>query len=649
MMQLIRQLSIFVFFLLLLNSKGLFSQSVENSCDTLSIIAPAFLVFDDTSIHVLKDSTAIVCKKYIVVSQKNGYSIYSKLVGESNKHRLFDQLLRMIIVSSNQDTMLMKSHILEAEDAYKPYAGKTIRNIKIQVLKPFGASISDTNLPAITTWGKALNRSHIKTQDWIIRNKLMFKKYDKVIPYEMVENTNELTSLPYLQDADILINDAGTDSVDVVVLVKDKFPWLPQITIRNATNMTAYLTNVNILGMGHSLRLGSTFNTSSSPAVYLSDINYYNNNIFKQVSGEANFHIGDYDKLYQIKLYRNILPLSVRLGGGAEVSEQEENIVIDPTYTDKSLWYIKYRYYELWSSYLFYDKNDKLFNDFKHTFFIPGMGVYKTDYQYRPYPVVDTNSIYQDNTSILGNFAVVQQNYFRTNFLRDFGKAEYIPYGFQAVITGGYTWNQLFNSPYVGVGLSGTKHYNKIGYWFLNFQVGSHLNKGLEQGVLNLDLKYLSSLNVKNRYRMRYLVSLNYTSGINRITNDELYLGEDFNLVGIDEKTYYGRKRLYAEVMAITYTPWYFLGFRFALLGFVTGGILDHEDVPFFKNQLTSSIGVGVYCKNDFLAFDSFQMRVAYYPITRDGISNIGVSFTTLNFFDNINFLYTKPQIIEFR
>jgi len=55
-------------------------------------------------------------------------------------------------------------------------------------------------------------------------------------------------------------------------------------------------------------------------------------------------------------LQRDIIPLSVRLGGGLEITQKEENIVIDPTDINQEGWYFKYRYYELWSSYLFYDK-----------------------------------------------------------------------------------------------------------------------------------------------------------------------------------------------------------------------------------------------------------------------------------------------------
>jgi len=83
-----------------------FSQVAQNKCDTVKIKAPAYLILNDTSIHLNHDSTAIICDRYIVLTKKNGYSIYSKFVGETQKHPLFDQVFQMLIAASTQDTML---------------------------------------------------------------------------------------------------------------------------------------------------------------------------------------------------------------------------------------------------------------------------------------------------------------------------------------------------------------------------------------------------------------------------------------------------------------------------------------------------------------------------------------------------------------
>lgn len=624
------------------------SQRVENKCDTVTVLAPAYLVLKDTSIHVNKDSTAIICDKYIVITKKNGYAIYNKIIGESQKHVMLDRLFQMLIASSTQDTMLIRKQQIKAEDAYSQYSGKIIRNIDIKVLKPFGPTLSDTNLPVISTWAEALNKSHITTRDFTIRQKLMFKKNQSVNPYEIVENVNELSKLPFLQDATIILTNASNDSVDVLVLAKDKFPWLPALNITSIDKMSFYLTQVNILGTGHSLGGGLTMDTKSSPMVYFSDLTYYNNNLYNQISATAKYHISDNDKFYQISLHRNIIPLNIRAGGGLDLFQKEENIVIDPTDIDQNLWYFKYRFMEVWTSYLFYKKSKKDREDNSHVFFIPGIAMSGRQYLYRPTVTIDSNSRFDNYNQLLGNFAVAQQNYIRTNFYKSFGKAEYIPIGFQATITGGYTWSEFMQKPYLGVGLIGMQHYDNIGYISANFQIGSHFSDKLLQGAINLGLTFLTSNYKINRYRYRFMAVSNYTTGINRYTDDLLYLGEYYGFVGINNKSFYGKRRLFSEFGIISYTPWYFLGFRFAVFGFFSAGILGDDYTPILKNKLLTSFGVGIYIKNDFLAFNSFQVRAAYFPNTPAGISHFGVSFSTIGLIEKMNFLDTKPKIVEY-
>ena len=126
-------------------------------------------------------------------------------------------------------------------------------------------------------------------------------------------------------------------------------------------------------------------------------------------------------------------------------------------------------------------------------------------------------------------------------------------------------------------------------------------------------------------------------------------MGEEYGFIDMNDNAWYGEKRLFVEMHTITYTPWYFLGFRFAIFGFASVGILSYNKPGLFHNQLLSSVGLGVYVQNDFLAFDSFQMRAAYFPVTPAGISHCGISFSSFNLIEQLNFLYTKPHIVEYR
>ncbi len=625
------------------------AQSSETSCDTVHIIAPAYLILNDTTINVVHDSTAILCSKYIVIRKNRGYTIYSKILGQSQKHKMVNQLLQSMIARSNQDTMLIKKSMMKAEDAYTPYEGKIIRNIKIQVLKPFGPSINDTSLPAIAPWSQALNKSHISTRKFIIKNKLLFHENDTINPLELVENTNSITNLPYLQDATIVVRNATTDSVDVIVIAKDKFPWMPLFNYYTIDRFGAYLKNVNMVGLGMTVGAGLTFDASSKPKVYLSDVNYYVDNIYKQLSGQVNFHISDNNETYQLQLNRDIIPLSVRLGGGTDISLVKENTILDPKDIVTDEYFMQYMNYEFWLSYLFYVNKNHRHKWLRNTYFVPGVGAYKRHYDYRPIVTPDTNSMYQYYSDVIGNIAFARQNYYRTQYFRDFGKAEYLPYGFQIALMAGYSWMEFLKKPYIGFRFASTTHYNNFGYLVNNFQFGSHIsNSRLIQGVLNLQSSYYSELYKKGKYRYRFLTSIDYTTGINRITNDLIYIGEDYGFIGINDKAIFGQQRLFVEVNAISYTPWYFLGFRFAAFGFASAGLVGDAEAPIFHNKVLSSIGVGVYIKNDFLAFNSLQFRFGYFPTTPTGVPHFGISFSSFNIFEQIDFLNTKPEMIPY-
>lgn len=629
-------------------AKPAIAQSELNSCDTVTINAPAYLILEDTTIIVHNDSTAIICKKYIVLNQKRGYNLYSKILGTSQKHYIIDDLLKSLIERSNQDTMLAKQNMMKAEDAYTPYTGKIIRNIKIQVLKPFGQSINDTNLRPITTWSKALNASHIDTRDYIIRNKLLFKQYDTINPLELVENTNEITNLPYLQDATIVVRNATTDSVDVIVIAKDKFPWMPYADYSSINNFSGYLKQVNMMGLGQSLGVGIAYKSSSAPSIYVSDVNYYIDNIYQQISGAFNFNISDNSETVQVIVKRDLIPLSVRLGGGTDISKIRENIVLDPRGIVEDAYYVDYMNYEVWASYLFYNDKNQKNKHLRNTYLIPGISLSKRQYNYHPIVTPDTNSMYQNYANLIGNIAFVKQNYLRTKFVRAFGKAEYIPYGFQICFMGGYSWMEFIKNPYLGFRFAATSHIDNFGYLVNNLQIGSQINKNMVQGVVSLNLSYISSIINRQDYKYRFTISGNYTTGINRITNDLIYIGEDYGFVGLSNNAIYGQQRLFTEMDLISYTPWYLLGFRFAMFGFCSAGMIGDAEAPIFHNQVLTNIGIGVYIKNDFLAFNSLQFRVGYFPSTPAGISHFGISFNSVGFFDQIDFLNTKPGIIQY-
>ena len=178
---------------------GLIHNQVNaQDCHTLKITAPAYVLFDNKAIHIEKDTSMMVCQQYVLLTENNGYNFYKKLIKASDKNVFLKEIYKMALASPAPDTVLQKENMIKAEDVYQAFEGKHIRKIKIQVLKPFGPTIADTNRPAVTFVEKALNPTHINTRDYIIRNKLLFEVNDTINPLLMVENTRILTNLNYL-------------------------------------------------------------------------------------------------------------------------------------------------------------------------------------------------------------------------------------------------------------------------------------------------------------------------------------------------------------------------------------------------------------------------------------------------------------------
>ncbi|MDP2723439.1 MAG: hypothetical protein Q8O72_11840 [Bacteroidales bacterium] len=629
----------------ILNSNDCHSQT----CHTLSIQPPAYLLLRDTSIHVLHDTTITVCEQYILLTESNGYTFYDKLLSASDKHLFLKDVYRMVLSGPPPDTALQKMKLIQAQDVYKPYAGKPISKIRIQVLKPFGPVVADTNRPIVTDLERGLNSTHFNTREWIIRDKLLFSENDKVDPMIMVENTRMLTNLSYLQDASITVMPSQGDSVEVLVLVKDKFPWLIIPRINSPSYIQLYAKQANIVGLGQGLGLETTYQTSSQPKIYMSQINYTVDNVYKLISGDFNYQVANNNQLIQLRFDRQLIPAKVHWGGGIEISQTAQNIITDPTHQDKSLYYFKYMYYDVWMSHLFTLNKFVSAKNAGKVFVIPGIRFNKTNYSEHPLVNIDTNSQFYNYDFILGNLVLARQDYYRTNYLTNFGKAEYLPFGFNTSITAGYSWTEFMNKPYLGLGFALTTHINDFGFLLGRLDVGSHFVGNLQQGALKANLLFLSDLHETANNKYRFKSEFGFTTGINRFTNDLLYLGDQYGIIGLSKETFYGQQRIFAEASIIDYTSMYFAGFRVALIGFVSAGTLGPEDIKIFNRQLISSFGGGVYIQNDFLAFSSLEFKMAYFPYTPQGVSHFGFTFSSENLLNRINFLFTKPQQVVYQ
>src|SRR6201999_4256376 len=104
-----------------------------------------------------------------------------------------------------------------------------------------------------------------------IRNNLFIKEGQPVNAYKLSDNERLIRSLNFIQDARILVvpqtDSAATDSVDLVVVVKDLFSISGALGELNASpaGIRSNISEANFLGMGQSDQLGVNLEANRYP------------------------------------------------------------------------------------------------------------------------------------------------------------------------------------------------------------------------------------------------------------------------------------------------------------------------------------------------------------------------------------------------
>src|SRR5580698_3193954 len=154
----------------------------------------------------------------------------------------------------------------KAESPYKAYEGKIIRHIYIRGYG-FEQTFTDTSKRLQYRGTQILNHLHHKTRDWVIRNNLFIKENTPVNAYKLADNERLIRSLNFIQDARILVavQPDNTDSVDLVVIVKDLFSINGALGELNASppGIRSNISEANFLGMGQRIQLGMNLDRKS--------------------------------------------------------------------------------------------------------------------------------------------------------------------------------------------------------------------------------------------------------------------------------------------------------------------------------------------------------------------------------------------------
>jgi hypothetical protein len=502
-------------------------------------------------------------------------------------------------------------------DPNAAFVGKTIRQIIVQVYDPFGHSVNDTLVHEISSLQKLGNRAHITTRTIIIRNLLLFKKNQKVDILKITESERIIRQAIYVNDARIYLSAAGHDSVDVKVIVQDRWSWDVEAEITSPTDGNVTFRDRNLGGLGQQFNQTVYHDFSDKQSEYQG---HYNINNIGNTYLSSMLSYSTKKNYQQVGLAINrffFSPLTKWAGGATGFKTWDRYKYLEDSVA-KSV-PLEYFSSDYWIGRSFNPRKGNSI-DKKSRNISVAIRYTGTHYQKRPSFELDTNRINLHSSLYIGSVGYSVRKYYKDKYIYRFGANEDVPEGWLAQILYGILdkeQNKL--RYYTGFELSWGKHYDRLGYIGGALAYGNYFNKGVrDDAAINAGLTYFSDLIKIGRWYIRQFAYYRFVYGINKTKLQTISFSRG-EMYGLNSALLKGTRKMVLDLETVIYTPYSLIGFRFAPVVLIGIGMVDKEQPKFFNTRVYQSYAAGVLIRNENLLVSSFQFTVGVYPYTVPG------------------------------
>ena len=541
-----------------------------------------------------------------------------------------------------------KSYKKLIQKPYSSFEGKTIRNINILTLDPFGFSIGDSIKSQASFLSKAGNKVHIQSREFTIRNLLLIRRNQSFDSLLVKESERLVRSMNYVSDVSFIVKSvsANSDSVDIFIRELDKWSIIPGGSV-TSSRVRINIRENNFLGLGHEFQNGFTWNHEKGAFAY--NTNYYIPNIRNTfINSNIHFNIDEFgNSARSFAIDRPFFSPFAKWAAGVSFAQFRR----DSVYTSNilpELQKIKFNVQDYWAGsaiQLFKGNTEHI----RTTNFISAARFLRIRFVEKPNEIYDTAHFYANENFYMASIGISTRKYVQDKYIFNFGVTEDVPVGKVFSLTGGYQNKNNTGRVYVGGRISFGNYY-PWGYFSSNFEYGTFFNEShSEQAVFKAGLNYFTGLIEIGKWKFRQFVKSEITLGRNLFVTDSLTLKDDtglnkFNSIGLS-----GSSRLLLSLQIQSYAPWNFIGFRFGPFFNITLGMLGNETNGFKHSKVYPQIGFGVLIKNLHLVMNTFQVSVAFYPsIPGNGNNILKInSFKTTDFGFN-DFEIGKPEPVRF-
>jgi len=534
----------------------------------------------------------------------------------SEKNNPFSKLLRnFLIFEKTKSVSTVK--VQESNRNFDAFSSKIIRNVEIEVLDVFGASIANMDRQANSSLEKTGNLVHIRTKNFLIKNKLLFYRGEQLDPLKLSETERLIRQSKNIYDARVIAVpiDNNPDSVDIIVRVQDVWSITGSVAVDPLKlNGNLNLRDVNFMGLGNELSGKIHYNNAWTNGKTRYEGVYSIYNIQKTfISGNVFYRYLEPYKTYGITLNRDFFSPLTKWAGGVNLNWQDIDdplVNVDSAYVGQN---ITFNQQDIWLGFATDFKRDRFIRNENH-FLVSGR-VLRNNYLNAP-TADSLRFFFQDNCLFLFNFGYAYRRFYKDSFIFGFGRTEDIPIGRSLIFTTGYNKGNYVSLPYYGVKATQSSNIAKVGYISIGLEAGGYRRSDQwYNSVISGELLYFSPMIKLGNWYWRHFFWNRMILGYNNEEGLFVNVDKSQGVRGLSGGIFTrGTQKYVINYESNFFTPINVAGFRIALVLFTDIAFLSEQNQSVFKSRVFKAYGFGLRFKNDHLIFRTLQLSFAYYP-----------------------------------
>jgi hemolysin activation/secretion protein len=574
--------------------------------------------------------------------------VYKSIRDFAKKKKFTYTIYKAIFRDFSSDTTRHKK--IKKDIDYNRYKGRIIRNIEINTYDPFGYNVRDTSIHPNSSIKKSGNYLHQKSKRITILNQLLIKRNEHLDLLKLKESERIIRKSVYVRDVTFKVVpvSGSKDSVDVVVFEQDVWSKTFGLGV-TAPDYSFSFGDKNFLGLAHQLNNKLTYNNQSQ--AYNLSGNYsipYIKNTY--IVTTFYFNTADDKYLRGISISRPFYSTLTKWAGGLDLLK---NKITEPFYDPENgpiMYSYKYNNFDTWigRSFQLVDDTSEIA---RNTRLIFSLRYQKLDYRDVTYKQLLQSYNFQSSNIYLLETGISSRNYYHDYYIYRFGTPEDVPAGKLFSIVTGYDVKETTSRYYGGLKIGAGNHFDNFGYLSFMAGYGAFINKGrFEQKVLNTTVGYFSNIFSMGKWHLRQFVKTQFVYGFDRDQFESINLNGENGIRGFENSTTTGTRKILLQFQTQAYSPFSFIGFRFAPFIFVDFGAIGAENEIILKNHIYQTYGIGMIIKNELLVLNNFQFTIALYPL----IPGVGKNIFKYNPVHTYDFSFndfeiSKPTLIAFQ